>query len=326
MDVGTVIGIIGVLVSFLGIPIAFVVARRSRQLPDLRYVIDFDVLLNPDDRVFGRGLYMSIGDHPINSISRSRVAFWNHRGDTIRGQDIVDSDPLRLQFASGDIALQVRTLSMSRLQTKLVATRNPKDGRVVDIGFDFLDAADGFIFEIIHIGPERPTLSGTVRGAKLKNSGSAHLNSQALVSYQKPVWRSFVENIPLRAQINVLGNIFAGIVAAVAVIVIAVASSVPPHLINVKNYNLKTIAGQGAFANNIDVLATNSRISIVLEVTFSLFAVYCFWQIKRSFSRCKFPTTILDVSTDDNSQSSNLSNSSASESEADETKPDSSVG
>jgi hypothetical protein len=191
---------------------------------------------------------------------------------------------------------------------------------------NFLDAADGFIFEIIHIGPERPTLSGTVRGAKLKNSGSAHLNSQALVSYQKPVWRSFVENIPLRAQINVLGNIFAGIVAAVAVIVIAVASSVPPHLINVKNYNLKTIAGQGAFANNIDVLATNSRISIVLEVTFSLFAVYCFWQIKRSFSRCKFPTTILDVSTDDNSQSSNLSNSSASESEADETKPDSSVG
>jgi hypothetical protein len=308
INLGTSIGIIGILASLVGIPIAFFLARRSRQLPDLRYVIDFDVILDPNDQLFGNGLSMSIGRHPISSISRSHVAVWNHRGDTIRKADIVDSDPLRLQFADGDIVLQTRALSMSRQQTKLDARINPDEGESVELKFDFLDAGDGSIFEIVHKGPGKPVMLGTIRGARIRNCGSVRLSPQNLAAFKKPALRSFLENAPLRAQINVLGNLLAGTASIVAVIILAVMSSKPVHLVNTKHYNLETVSGQAAFASRFTDLNLASGASAGLEVFLSLFALYCFWQIKKSSTWSRFPNSVLAFMVDENSETANIGN------------------
>lgn len=303
MNSDLIIGIIGIFASLVGIPIAFVVARRSRQLPDLRHAMDFDVILNPDDRLFGHGLSMSIGAHPINSISRSRVALWNHRGDTIRGGDIVDTDPLRLQFVEGDIALQVRTLSMSRPQNKLTAKINP-EGNSVEFVFDFLDAGDGSVFEIVHIGPEKPSLLGTVRGAKVRGRGNARLGPRTLVQLRKSLLRSFLEETPLRTQIYVLIYFFGGVFWTACAIVIAIVASAPGKLINIKNYNLRTISGQGHFANAVRSFNIDPTQGLLVEISLSLLAIYCFAMVARSAHPSKLPSSVIALLTDDSVQDS----------------------
>jgi hypothetical protein len=143
MNFSDILAIVATLTSIVGIPVTFVVARRARQRPGLRYSTDFDMLLTPTDTLFGQGLYMTLGDQRIYRISRTTLAFWNNRGDTINGTDILTGDPLRLQFKDDDRLLQTRIVSMSRKQIKLAAEINSEDRSSVLINFDFLDASDG---------------------------------------------------------------------------------------------------------------------------------------------------------------------------------------
>ena len=61
MSLSDVLAIAGLCISVIGIPVTFIVARRTRQIPDLRYVTEFDILLDPSDKIFDAGLSLSLG-------------------------------------------------------------------------------------------------------------------------------------------------------------------------------------------------------------------------------------------------------------------------
>jgi hypothetical protein len=319
MNIGVVIGIIGILVSFIGIPITFIIARRSRQLPDLRHTTDFDILLKPTDGLFDRGLAMRIGDHSINSISRSRIALWNHRGDTVRGVDIVESDPLRVQFAEGNSALQVRTLRMSRPQTKLTATIDTKDEASINIIFDFLDAGDGAIFEVIHQGTKQSTILGTIRGAKIRNYGDVELDPEDLEAIGKSRLHRHFDPAPISRLTSLAGYFVIG--SIFTILAVAAAASVHPgHLINPNGYNLRTMTGQSAFAQAVQNSGiSNTGFGIALTIAFSIVACYSFGSWLRTFyknSKRIVPKSVIAFIADDNMQGNNAGNLPPSEPQA----------
>jgi len=88
VNVGDTTDIIAVFLGLIALPITYFFGKRNRQLPELRYAIDFDIILKPDEQLLDHGLSMTIGNREINCISRSRIAFWNQRGDTVRGADM----------------------------------------------------------------------------------------------------------------------------------------------------------------------------------------------------------------------------------------------
>src|SRR5215471_15876312 len=167
MNTSDVIAIIGLVGSFVGIPVTFIVARRARLRPELRYAIDFTVLLEPSDSLFDQGLRMSLRDQEINRISRTRVAIWNNHGDPIKKSDIVSSDPLRIALKSGDRLLQSRVISASRKQIALTGTIDKTSGLALRIDFDFLAADDGGVIEIVHQGLKPPEILGTLRSSPI---------------------------------------------------------------------------------------------------------------------------------------------------------------
>ncbi len=199
MDFNTALTIIGVIAAIAAIPITFFLGRRTRQRPELRHAMDFDVLLRPTDRLFDEGLYMTLEDRKIDSISRTRLALWNQRGDTIRGTDVLGSDPLRLQFPSGDSPLQTRVICMSRKQTALSGAIDLERDASVIINFYFLDPGDGGVVEVIHQGIEKPTITGTIRGAITTSRGSTDLAPDTLLdisekSRTRRILKSFRRN------------------------------------------------------------------------------------------------------------------------------------
>lgn len=170
------IGVAGLVVSVIGIPLAYFLAKRGRQRPDLRYMTDFVVLLKPHDQLIKQGLSMSFSGHPITRISRTRVALWNQSGDPVRGTDVVPSDPLRLSVKEGERILRVTTLFTSRPQILAEIKMPEKDEPTALVSFDFLDAGDGAVFEVVHEGENPPELSGTIRGAVADFRGKASLD------------------------------------------------------------------------------------------------------------------------------------------------------
>ncbi len=280
MSLSDILGIAALIVSVVGIPIAFVLARRTRQRPDLRYAIDFDVILDPSSRLFDEGLYMTLGDNKIDSISRSRVAIWNERGDTINRSDILATDPLRLQFNKDDKPLQSRIISMSRRQIAISAI-DAADDQTVLIDFDFLDAKDGGVLEVIHQGTMKPTILGTLRGSTVRAGKPASLGPEDLAKAgRKSAARRWLDN-DRREKLFGVVMVLIGL-AAIGLTFILVRSYIgPSRLVNFRRYDLNTIKGQIEFTNAASSTTYYSRTSIwllglviPLAVAFAGFAIY----------------------------------------------------
>lgn len=209
MNSGDILGIAGIAASLIGIPVAFILARKSRQRPQLRYAVDFNTILSTDDKLFDRGLKMTLGDKRIDSISRTRVALWNHHGDTIERSDNLESDRLRLNFDREDSVLQSRVLRESRPQIALSATFEERNASIVDISFDFLDAEDGGIIEVIHQGTVEPKLLGTIKGCTIRRARSVHtdLSEEAIRAIPKSRLGRILTYGPLSRRIVIIAGL-----------------------------------------------------------------------------------------------------------------------
>ncbi|WP_157518101.1 hypothetical protein [Herbidospora mongoliensis] len=253
MSFSDIVGIVGLIISLIGIPLTFILARRGRQKPEIAFGIDFDVLIRPHNGLLDSGLKLSFHDEDLIHLSLSRIAIWNRRGDTVRGADVVDTDPLRVQFADSDKILQVRLIACSRksLGIALVRTSSNPSGVVID--FDFMDAGDGAIVEILHEGKRAPTVTGTVRGTTLKNYRSLKLNAAVFEIIEagsgikgfikaRGGWRPLLPMLLLIATIisfsvkDIIDGINGG------------------KLVDVKGYRLDTVEGQAKFANEVNEL------------------------------------------------------------------------
>lgn len=241
------ITIVGTLAGIVALALTFFLGRRSQQLPDIRYALDFDVIFELDDDLLGHDLAVTIGGHPVESLTRTRIAFWNQRGVTVRGSDIVEADPIRIEFEKDDEPLQVRTLASSRSQIALTADIDPTNQGRVYITFDFLDAKDGAVFEVIHQGDE-PHLTGTLRGAKIRNH-APYFDPMALIEYHKksPLRR-------LASRLAYSSGYFFGALLSIAVtlwLARLTSTNADAHLVNASHYDLHSMHGQANFSNAV---------------------------------------------------------------------------
>ena len=111
------------------------------------------------------GLTVRFGDTTIDSFSVSKVAFWNDGRETIDASDmakpVVITMPQTVRLLGCDVIYRTAEV------TKFTASIRPGEGRVVEIGFEFLDKGQGGVVQIIHDGPANPalTVGGYIKGA-----------------------------------------------------------------------------------------------------------------------------------------------------------------
>jgi len=56
----------------------------------------------------------------------------------------------------------------------------PSAASMVEVNFDFMDAQDGAILEVLHQGDSSASVAGTIRGAKFRDRGKAELTPSAI--------------------------------------------------------------------------------------------------------------------------------------------------
>ncbi|MEU6429768.1 hypothetical protein ABZ860_28080 [Microbispora sp. NPDC046973] len=265
MSFSDILAILGLVVSLIGIPLTFILARRGRQKPDVAYAVDFTVLIRPFGDLLDRGLKLTFDDRDIRRVSRTRFAVWNRRGDTVRGSDIVESDPFRIELTEGDEILQARIVSRSRKQIGAeLGLDYSREKEAVSIGFDFLDPGDGVIIEIVHQGTQAPKVAGTIRGATVAKVQDIDLTPKALelAGIRSPMRRFIKKARNRRFAVRAFAMI-APIGSAGYIIVDYIRRLGAGHLVDPKQYNLNSLEGQAAFA--IEVRDTGIRNYGLLE-------------------------------------------------------------
>ena len=154
--VGSVIGLVGILVA---IAITFYFRVRPRlasQVNSLELLGNNPVLPKEIDFLF-RG-------QKVPKVTLSRVAIWNMGNTTLRRDQIVRNDPLRIVTSNGSQILEVSVLSRTReVNDFTCAIRVLSAGNEAECTFDYLDTGDGALLELIHTGDGTVQVTGTLR-------------------------------------------------------------------------------------------------------------------------------------------------------------------
>lgn len=250
------------------------------------------MIASSKDGSFHSGFLRSASGNPVTNISRTSVAIWNHQGDTVRGADIVPDDRLRIQLDDGDHALQARAASRSRLQNKLNVTVDSVNDRMIYVDFDFLDAGDGGVIEVIHHGPAEPRVLGTIRGADLGVRRKADLRPEVLEGATKAWWIR-MKRLPLRLRLFPLVSI--AVYLLIAILVSWYVFSRSAQTVDAANYDLKSLIGQREFAQEVNRVGLPSFVGVWAAIGGTVLLTLAYIMLFRERIKITFPRSIVKI-------------------------------
>lgn len=159
-------GWVGSLIGLAGLIAAVVVYILTRRRTSLSCTLGGERLLGLSSAGLPPGITVQYGGRSIPRLTRSLVVLWNSGENTINGDDIVDTDPLRFCVDSDGEILSVQVLKTTReVNGVVIAPPSLQHIREAAFSFKFLDASDGFVVEILHTSKiVEPTILGTIRG------------------------------------------------------------------------------------------------------------------------------------------------------------------
>jgi hypothetical protein len=295
LEVLTIGGFVVGLLGLASIPVSVALARRSRQTPDLRVARDFDEVVPKGDWLLRGGLLITFEDKALERVSRTYFAIWNHRGDTVRGSEVLAADPLRVEVGEGDEVLQARVVASSR--TQLGMDVQPS-GRTATVTFDFMDGGDGAVIEVLHYGDTPANLVGTIPGARITRPRRANLSPEGRRRIRTGQWRALS---PLDRFFTLAMGItitLGFLVTAFGVVATTIAGRREPELADVSVFDLETTSGQAEFAREVTRLTGDYGVPVV--AMFAALAVLMAFVVLGvvAFTRYPVPKSVVALDSD----------------------------
>jgi len=125
-----------------------------------------------DLTIIGQPSVTNIGDIKIlfNNVAVPRVvvthlAVWNTGNTVVKGEEIVESNPLTIRFGDGATILDAQRVSATQEVNDFRIRVCEHDQSRAFLEFDYLNGRDGAKFQIIHTGSKgKAKLTGSIRG------------------------------------------------------------------------------------------------------------------------------------------------------------------
>ncbi|NWC72005.1 hypothetical protein HX873_29320 [Pseudomonas sp. P7758] len=166
---------LGTLLGIAGITFAVLTYLWTRRRTSLAYVYLGEHLLGSASDALPPEIVVQYDGMSIPRLTKSTLIFWNSGENTVSGADIVDKDPLRFRVGDDGKILSISIVRSSRAVNDF-SFRELPDHIFNEMGFtfNFLDANDGVVVEILHTSTDRhPLIKGTLKGlpAGIRNFG-----------------------------------------------------------------------------------------------------------------------------------------------------------
>jgi hypothetical protein len=157
--------IIPTLIGVAASAIFFWLGMRFRSKSGMAYQLH-------DFTVIGQPSVTNLGDIKIlfNKVAVPRVvvtqlAVWNTGNTVVRGNEIVESDPLAIRFEDGALILHAQRVNATQEVNDFRIRISEQDRSRAFLEFDYLNGRDGAKFQIIHTGAaDKAKLTGSIRG------------------------------------------------------------------------------------------------------------------------------------------------------------------
>lgn len=160
--VGLLIAVSGIIIGTI---IALLIYRASRIGPRPVYQVRSLKLIGKEEQALPEEVEIFFKGRTVPRLTKTHVILWNSGNDTLDGGNIVVDDPLRFEYSERAEVLRSHVLKITRDTNKFAANINPNSTNEVICSFDYLEAGDGAIIELLHSAEESyPEVRGTIRG------------------------------------------------------------------------------------------------------------------------------------------------------------------
>ena len=154
---GTALGVIGLGFAFFQI----FKARGAK----LYYQYIGQNIINGGSSDLPGGLQIRFEDKILQNLSVSQIIIWNGGSASVRGTDLIASDPLSMKFGKEAEVIKLSVEKTTRPALVISSVVNEKSNTFIDLGFNFLDRDDGFLLKVWHTGlSTKPIVRGTIVG------------------------------------------------------------------------------------------------------------------------------------------------------------------
>jgi hypothetical protein len=153
----------GTAVAIAGIVIGLVIAYSSRSRSRLAAQTN-TLELAGSNAVLPNEIEFLFRGNRVPNVTMSRIAIWNIGNTTIKGDQIVNSDPLRIVTSDGSSVLEATIRNRTRQVNDVSCLLRQGTSNEVECRFDYLDPSDGALIQLIHTGSNEIKVSGTLRG------------------------------------------------------------------------------------------------------------------------------------------------------------------
>ncbi|MCZ7385872.1 MAG: hypothetical protein O8C63_14165 [Candidatus Methanoperedens sp.] len=158
-------GWVGSVIGITGLVIAFILYRASRIGPRPVYQLRALRLIGKEEQALPEEVEILFRGRSVPRLTKTHIILWNSGKAMLDGKNIVPDDPLRFEFRKGAQVLRSNVLKVTRESNKFTAMINSDSPNNVICNFDYLDAGDGAVIELLHTNEGRyPKIRGTIRG------------------------------------------------------------------------------------------------------------------------------------------------------------------
>ncbi len=141
---------------------------KSKYKTELSYQIDSEIMIEEVQK----DINIMFKEKAVERITKTYIYLWNSGRKTINSSDIVKSEGLKIRLLDGEI-LSVGINKVIRKENSFNIEFDNYRRQESEITFEFIDAKDGAVIEIIHTSTMQPILNGTIMGMPkgLSNKG-----------------------------------------------------------------------------------------------------------------------------------------------------------
>ena len=104
---------------------------------------------------------MTFQDKDVQRLAQATFVLWNAGTEVLRGEDLIEADPLRIVVAEGRVlACHVALTSSDATSVRLCSVVGDPESRVL---YDYLNPGDGAVLDVLHDGTKTGII-GTAKG------------------------------------------------------------------------------------------------------------------------------------------------------------------
>jgi hypothetical protein len=149
--------------TLIGVLAGLVIAYRFKSRARLAAQVNTLELAGPN-AVLPNDIAFMFRGHKVPNVTMSRIAIWNIGNTTLKGDQIVTSDPLRIITSEGSTILEATVRNRTRQVNEFTCALRGGKANEVECRFDYLDPGDGALMQLIHTGDDKVAVVGTLRG------------------------------------------------------------------------------------------------------------------------------------------------------------------